>query len=345
MRNATCLLRPFVLSAVLFPLVAASPSEAHAEGAGSAAAPSPEDAKKATNLFMNASELFKAKKFSLALDQFKESYAAVPSPNSHLYIARCLAALGDTRAAWLEFNKVVDEADARAATEEKYAPTRDTARVERDELGSKLAFVTLNVSAGANVTVRVGSESIPREQWNKPLPFPPGSAEAVLEVDGKAADTKPLTLSAGDKRSVTLTPPPEEKAAPPEPTPAEPAMPEPSSGSNRLRTAAYGAGAVGVAGFVMFAVAGPISLGTYADLTNRCTKINCSPDLAGEISAGKTQQAVANVGLVIGALGAATGATLFVLSRRKKAEPADAAPPPSARLLVSPGYVGVRGAF
>lgn len=345
MRTATYLLRPFVLSAVLFPLIAASPSEAHAQGAGSAAAPSPENAKKATTFFMKGSELLKAKKFSLALDQFKESYAAVPSPNSHLYIARCLAALGDTRAAWLEFDKVVEEADARAATEEKYAPTRDTARTERDELASKLAFVTLNVSAGANVTVRVGSETIPPEQWNKPLPFPPGSAEAVLEVNGKAVDTKPLTLSAGDKKSVSLTPPPEEKAAPPALTPVEPMTP-PSSGPSPLRVGAYAAGAVGVAGFVMFAVAGPLSASTFNDLTMRCTKLNCSPDLASEISAGKTQQAVANTGLVIGALGVATGVTLFVLSLRKsKSEPADAAPAPSARLLVSPGYVGVRGSF
>src|ERR1700679_3814796 len=94
-------------------------------GGGAALAggtPSPADVTKATDVFKKATEQFKSKKFVPALDGFKQSYALVPSPNSHLYIARCLAALGKARAAWIEFDHTADEATAGGA---KYAPTHD----------------------------------------------------------------------------------------------------------------------------------------------------------------------------------------------------------------------------
>ena len=68
------------------------------------AAPSANDVARATAYFQKGSELLKAKKYIAALDQFKQSYATVPSPNSHLYIARGLAGIGEPRAAWLEFD-------------------------------------------------------------------------------------------------------------------------------------------------------------------------------------------------------------------------------------------------
>ena len=61
-----------------------------------------------------------------------------------------------------------------------------------------------------------------------------------------------------------------------------------------------------------------------------------------KISTGKTQQAVANAGLAIGVIGVAAGATLFVLSLRKK--PSDAGQP-SAGLVVGPTWLGAEGSF
>src|SRR5690349_20067772 len=96
---------------------AAVPSQAGAQSSQ----PSPADVKKATQHFEKGSDFFEGKKYALALQEFKTSYSTVPSPNSHLYVARCLAQLGETRDAYIEFDKVIAEAEARAQTEPKYA--------------------------------------------------------------------------------------------------------------------------------------------------------------------------------------------------------------------------------
>ncbi|HVY45180.1 MAG TPA: tetratricopeptide repeat protein, partial [Minicystis sp.] len=138
-------------------LAAALASVAHVDVAYAGPVPGAADVKKAQQLFRKADELFNAHRYPEALDLFRQSYATVQSPNSHLYIARCLAQMGDLRTAYLEFQKVYEEAERRAATEPKYAPTRDSARVERDELGNKIALVTVSVrNADASTTVKIG---------------------------------------------------------------------------------------------------------------------------------------------------------------------------------------------
>jgi hypothetical protein len=108
-----------------------------------------------------------------------------------------------------------------------------------------------------------------------------------------------------------------------------------------LRPAGIIVGSVGVAGFVMFAVAGSMSKATYSSLEKDCGAGPCPSSRAEDISAGRTQQTLANVGLVIGAVGVAAGATLLVLSMGKN----KSAPAATTGLVVGPGYVGVNGTF
>src|SRR3954465_12224504 len=120
--------------------------------------PSADATQKATAFFTKGGELFKAKRFGAALEQFEQSYRLVPSPNSHLYIARCRRDMGETRAAYLEFDKVLAEAIERG---EKYAPTRQSARTEPHELTPKLGFGTVNgQGAGPGTPVRLGAEAL-----------------------------------------------------------------------------------------------------------------------------------------------------------------------------------------
>lgn len=340
-------MRTLLLAAAFVPPLALAEGTVHAQPKGTKSTARSEEAaaKKATALFVKGSDLYKVKKYSSALEQFKQSYAAVASPNSHLYIARCMAALGDARAAYIEFTKVLDEASARAATEEKYALTRDAAKEDREELLSKLALVTVSVpQAGPNAIVRIGSEVIPRDQWDKPVPFSPGTVEATLQVEGRPDVTQSLTLAGGEKKSVVLnspgidTPPPSLDPAVATATP--PAAP--SSPPSPLRAAAFVAGGVGVVGMGLFTAAGILTINTFSDLTDKCgEKTRCSTGFADEVKSGKTTQTLANVGLVIGAVGLATGATLFILSLRKdKTEPAS-----EIRVVAFPGYAGVHGAF
>jgi hypothetical protein len=347
MRTAAWM-RTLMLVAAFAPPLALAGGTVHAQpkGAKPGAASEAAAVKKAVAFMTKGQDLFKLKKFALALDQFKQSYATVPSPNSHLLMARCIAALGDARAAYIEFTKVIEEASARG---EKYAAAGDAARSEREELVSKLALVTVSVApqAGPNASVRIGAEIIPREQWDKPIPFAPGTVEATLQIEGRPDVTQTLTLAGGEKKSVALNPAAIDTTAPPPGAAASsessPTAPTPSKQSP-LRPAAYIAGGVGVVGMGIFAVTGALTLSTFSNLQETCGG-PCPPNRADEVNSGKTTQAVANVSLVIGAVGLAAGATLFVLSLRKdKTESAPSAPA-AARLVVSPGYAGLHGEF
>ena len=333
-----------LMFAAVTPCITLGSGIAHAQpkgkaGNAGAAASADDSAKKATTHFMKGSDLLKAKKFALALEQFKLSYAAVPSPNSHLYIARCLSAMGDARAAYTEFDKVVDEATERGKTEEKYLPTRDSAKGERDDLRSKVALVTITVEHQApGLTVRIGDAEIPREQWNKPLAVPPGPVEAKLSSsDGKQVGTQSATIAVGQSHTLVL----DGAAASAVVASGSEGEATTKSKSSALRPAAIVAGTVGVAGFVMFAVAGSMSKSTYSSLEKECGAGPCPASRADDISSGKTQQTLANVGLIVGAVGVAAGATLFVLSLNK----GKSAAAPTTGLMVGPGYAGLNGTF
>ena len=188
--------------------------------------------------------------------------------------------------------------------------------------------------------------------------MPAGAVDVVLTgADGKELARQTVSAAVGQKTPVALD------AQPPPPPPAPGKSPmdtddkdktdeararaaaattEAPPPSSRLRPYAYIAGGVGIAGLATFANFALMDKSTYGDLQNACPNNVCPPGKQGEVSSGRTQQTVANVGLVVGAVGVAAGATLFFLSPQTKSS-AGAAAGPSARLLVGPGYLGVGG--
>lgn len=324
-------------------------------GQPAAAAPSPDQVKAAQASFKKGSDLFAAKKHDQALEEFRKSYNAVQSPNSHLYIARCMVALGQYKDAYNEFDLVIAEAEARSKDEPKYAPTRDTAQLERDEIANKLGLITVEVSgAPPEAKLTVAGVTIPRERWGKPTPISPGGAEVILEVPGKPPISRLLTLIAGAKETVQL----DVVAAPASgggDTGGSSGGGDTGGGdtgggdtggkkSSPLRPAAFAAAGLGVAGFALFGVAGSMSGSTYNELKSLCGgEQQCPPDKLSQandlVSKGNTQKTLANVGLIVGAVGVAAAVPLFILSFKK---PKDA---PSTTLIITPTSTTLAGTF
>jgi phenylpyruvate tautomerase PptA (4-oxalocrotonate tautomerase family) len=325
-------------SLVALHFVIVAPASAQAQGAAPAA--SEANKKKAVELFKKGQALSKANKCGEALPVLRESYSLVESPNSQIYIARCLAGTNDLVGAYLEFTALIADVDGRK--EAKYQPTRDSAVTERDEIAAKISFVTVNVANPTPDTrVTVGLKEIARDQWGKAIPLMPGTVDVTLSAPPAAPQTQNLELTAGQKKTINLDT-------------AGPATgggdnPPPSTGGSRkiLRPISYAAAGVGVVGMGMFAVAGALASATYSDLDSKCTKGTgqraCSPDLAGQINDGKVQKDLANVGLIIGAVGLAAGVTLFIVSREPGKK--DEAPRPEVQAVVGPSYLGLQGSF
>jgi hypothetical protein len=306
--------------------------------------------------FGRGHDLFTAKKFDDARDEFEKSYAIVASPNALLFLARCDRERGKLVAAYAEYGRTVAEAKEHAADDPRYAKTSEAASDERDAVAQQLAFVTIAVDrATSETTVSVAGEKFERAEWGEPVPAMPGKSEVVVTTPGKADVHQSIEVAAGEHRTLALDAGPD-LATPQAATPAagasapRQASPEDDARSRaKLRTASYVAAGAGVAGFATFAVFGLMSNSTYNDLQAQCHG-SCAPGQgdASEISKGKTQQTVADVGLAVGLVGTAAAVVLFVMSLPSKPEDGRStagSPSTGVAVVAGPTWVGVQGAF
>ncbi len=297
----------------------------------------PVQREQAQSKFSKGKELFAQKKFAAALVEFQGSLEIVASPNARLYVARCHREMGNLVHAYVEFGRTEVEAKELAPQDSRYVKTGDSALAERKEIEPKLGFVTVTVQNPAeNTTLKIGGEEWRRAGWNEPAPLMPGTNEIVVETPGKEPVKKTVTVAAGEKTTATIdaggpaspvvTPPPGGD----KPTPSEP---------GDYRTYAYIAGGVGVAGLATFGIFGALAASRWSTIKDECGNSPCPPAKREYVEGGQTQQRIANVGLVIGIIGVATGVTLFVLSKPKK--PSE----PTTSAVVGPSFIGLSGTF
>ncbi|MBI3201261.1 MAG: hypothetical protein HYZ29_06920 [Myxococcales bacterium] len=306
----------------------------------------------AQKAFQKGMKAAKAKKHDDALAAFKESYGAVASPNSHLMVARELVELGRLEEAWAEYQKTVAEAEAAAQKDPKYADTANSAKTEQGDLKGKLAFIKLTVTgAGAGSRVTVHSKEIPETDWGKPIAVAPGKVRVELVGSDGKETVKEVDATAGGEVAVALSPP---GSSPATDTGAGTGQASAkveastSGGGPGLRTWAYIAGGVGVAGLATFGIFGAMNNAKHSKLEDECKDGVCPSNLEEERDAGKQYQTIANVGLVVGVVGLGTGTVLYFMSGKKSEKTATAPKPRGPRVnAVNVGYqsVMVTGSF
>jgi hypothetical protein len=327
---------PLAAAAVTLAISFATP--ARADGVLPSMA-TPVEREQAQSRFKRGKELMGSKRYGDALAEFRASHEIVASPNTRLEIARCLRNEGKIVAAYAELGRAAVEAKELAGEDNRYQRAFDAATADRAEIEPKLGFVSLTIQNPSPETrVTVGEQEIRQAAWGEPAPVIAGTSEIGVETPGHAPIKRTVTLAAGERSALTIdaqSGEPIGQASAPQP--AEPPRPEPQPDRTSMRKWAYVAGGVGGAGFVTLAIFGSLARSTYDDLRTVCGGGPCPQSKADEISSGKTNQTVANIGLTLGILGVAGGATLFVLSLPK------AGPTPNTALLLSPGWIGVRG--
>ncbi len=292
--------------------------------------------------FVRGRDLFQRKDYAGALAEFRASLDIVASPNTRLYAGRSLRELGRLVEAYVELGRASVEGHEYARDDPRYAQAGEAAAHERSELAARLGFVELTVERpGDATTLRVSGEDVRRAGWTEPLPVLPGTTEIVVASPGREPIRKTVQLAAGQRTRLTIdadgrSPAPLASTSPTtSPSTGEPAR----GGPSPLRLGAYAAGGVGAIGLATFGVFGVLSNKTYSDLESACGAGPCPPGHDDEIARGKTQQTIANVGLVVGAVGLATGVTLFVLSTGKGS--ADA----RVGVATAPGGAALWGTF
>jgi hypothetical protein len=331
------------LAVALF--LAATP--AHAGAGVTPSDATPVQREEAQTHFGRGRDLYAAKRFDEAAAEFERSYAIVASPNALFFLARCDRERGKLVAAYAELGRTAAEAREHAADDPRYAKTAQAASEERDAIAPQLGFVTVTVTGGsADTTVTVAGAKFPRAALGEPVPVMPGGTEVVVETPGKAPLRRSVVLAAGEKKAVgfdagTVDLATREPASVPSAAGQGLAQPGPEAPPRHsgLRTWSYVSAGVAVAGIATFAVAGSLSNSAYSDLKTQCGGPCPAGDASNrdEINRGKMEQTLANVGLVVGLVGAAAAVTLFVVSVPTRSDKVAA--------VVGPTWVGLRGDF
>lgn len=328
-------MRRTLLAVSVVVLLAATARNARADGVAPDAATAVQR-EQAQSRFLRGRDLLGKKKYPEALVEFRASHDIVSSPNARLEIARCHRAMGKLVAAYAELGRTAIEAKELVGQDNRYQRAYDSAVAERAEIEPQLGFVTLTIPNASDETkVAIDGEEIRRAAWSEPAPVAPSNSEIVVTTPGHTPVKRTVALAAGQKQALSIDALSGDATEPVAPPPE--AAAQGSSGPS-LRTWAYVAGGVGAAGLLTFGIGALMAKSTYDDLNNACHGGPCPSDKSGEISSGKTQQTIANVGLAFGIVGVAAGATLFVLSIPKSGEPA-----PATAFVVGPGWAGLRG--
>lgn len=298
------------------------------------------DKAKASEYFTQGMASFQAGDPAGALEQFRQSYEAVKSPNSHLMVAKALIDLGRYAEAHRELTDTIAEAERAESLDPKYAQTKQAAREELSRVEGQVVTLKLTVEGvGPSATVHVNDTEYSTEDAQSPLVLAPGSLNLELYDDGKRVATQTLEGRAGETLNVSLKPSPEPEAAE-----AEAPRPVTTSAEKRpfphRRTTAYVAGSIGIAGAVTFGVFGLLDNAKYSDVKDECNDGICDDDVRKDADRGHTYQTIANVGLIVGVVGLGTAVAL-VLTEDDEPSARRAA----TRVALGPGQITLKGTF
>jgi hypothetical protein len=332
-----------LLSMILITAIASASLPAYAADDD---APTQAELAAATKKFREAQQKYEQKDYAAALDLARMAHEVSSSPNARLYIARSLRELGRLAEAYEEMSIVLREATERAQSESKYEPTRDAAAAELALLARKVGRVIIALADPPPGTkVELNGAPIDEKRLGEAIAVMPG--EVVVKAAASGADPieRKLEIGAGDTKTIALAfgdakaEPDVEQSAEPETSPAHEGAGE-QTGGGSLRTVGFVAAGIGVAGLAVFGIAGSMAKSEFDSLEEECNGERCTdPKYADTVDRGKNLQTIANIGLVVGAVGLVAGGTMILLGGPKKRE--------SAGLIIQPGgfAVGYRQRF
>ena len=332
------------------PLPGAAPSSAPATpgaappagapGAPPPAAPPPDE--DAIRRFKDGRRLLEEGKFDEALLELRASFEKLPSPNTELLIGHALRLTNRRAEAAMVYRRVIASAGEKVrAGEERFRPTLEEAGRLEATLRAQLVELDVVVSgAPAGTTVAVGADTLEVSSDARGVTAKALHEAGPLTVIATAPDgrtvRKDIDTQPGGQAAVVLDLPAVEGGAPK----GVEASTEGGLDIPPPPLASWIAGGVGVAGLAVFGIFGAMSSSAASDL-DACSP-SCPESLRDTADGGATQQTVANVGLVFGALGLVTAGVLWVVwpedepAATSLGAPPPTAAPPRAAVRVSP---------
>lgn len=313
--------------------------------------PSAEEKAGARAAAVQGNTAFMNQDYERAIELFSRAQSLVDAPPHLLMIARSQVALGRLVAAretYLLIERSTLANDAPAA----FKAAQTSAKAELAELGPRIPSIDLRVShpEARDLIVTMDGKPVPAALVGMRRPIDPGDYVFQARARGWASAKTPVTLSEGERLSVTLDLSPVDDTASTLDTGNEgDTKPSPSSGAGQ-RIAGYSTLGVGAAGLIVGGVFLGLSIGQQNEADSaydacsaaRCTKNSEEGKAIQALDDGAaSKRTVAVVSFVVGGALAATGVGLLILAPKRPTDPQAAGLEPWVGL----GSAGVRGSF
>jgi tetratricopeptide (TPR) repeat protein len=278
-----------------------------------------------------------------AAAQFASADRLRPSPSAKLMLGRSLRQLGRRPEAQRTLEQAV--AAAQSDGDSRYAQVAAAAQLELDELRSELGWLRLRIGGTrAGTAVEVAGRTLEPGELQAALAVESGPQLVRVRDGGEVVLEREVMAEAGREIELAIELPAGQADAPgtmvdvPQLT-AEVTDGEATAAARSgldLRNIGYGVGVFGVAGLIGFGVLGVSSAADFAELERRCpSRERCDARYERIASRGDTLQTAANLSLVVGLVGLATGVTLFVIGSREE----------RSTIALTPSGIRAAGAF
>jgi len=276
--------------------------------------------------------LYDQRRFAEALDAFRTSQQVLPSPNTQLYVGRCLREIGRDAEAYRALLRAAQDATQRSAAEPRYAPTADVAQREAAALSARLAFVLLQVpELPAGLSVSVNGEVVSPSDFGGAYAVAPGAVTIEASAAGRAPFRAANTLGPGQQGEVTVRldgyqpgafgPTQTVTFTPTTYAPTAPVLVA-TSASSPLRALGITAVSAGLAAGVGGLVTGLRARSIQDDLNLRCPQ-GCGTgrlDVRNLVDDGNTMVTLTNVLWGVGGALVVTGAILWIVAPSRAGE-------------------------
>jgi len=284
-----------------------------------------------------------------ACEKFSKSLEMAPDVDTRVELAGCREREGRTFTAWKLYVQARDELNK--ANRRKRGDLIGERAAALEAVLSKLT-ITVPEERPEGFAVELDGAALPPARWGATDPIDPGEHtiratapgkqawEQRVEI-GREADAKTVAIPALEDESSAVPAPvpptpaptestepppkPEQPKPPPTPPPA-PKPPDPAMQRLGLFVGSAGLLAVGVGGYF-----GLQAFSKWSEREDNCPNGKCTAAAAEFGDQAKSAARKANIGIGLGVIGLAAGASLIVVSA------GDEAPPkPSARRTTSP---------
>jgi hypothetical protein len=281
-----------------------------------------------------------------AVPHFKHSFELDPKPKALLNLADCEAQLGELVAA---------QGDAaRGRDLAVQANDQELASVASGQLSGiekRLPHLTIRLphDAPSDSTVSRDGIPVPASTLGVAVALNPGPHVIAVKARGRAerrfdvfvteGANAQIEAAPGEHLVAPVTPPPPATGEATIPQTSATETPAPSTpGPQTAKLLAYAAFGLGAVGLTVGIATGLAADSKHSALVGECTGNDCPGSAQGDLNGFRSLRTWSTVGYVVGALGAAGGAVLWLTAPKGAQET-------SARVWVGPGAAGVGGRF